>query len=51
MMILESLLQPDPYSRPMITDVIERLETIAVVLEVKPTDPVTGLHPSEAGES
>lgn len=47
MIFLECLLQPDPYSRPMIIDIIERLETIAVVLGVRPTDPVTGLHPTE----
>ncbi|KAI6239496.1 Cyclin-G-associated kinase [Aphelenchoides fujianensis] len=41
--IIESLLQPDPYSRPMISDVCERLEAVAVVFGVDPRAPVTGL--------
>uniref|UniRef100_A0A1I7SA26 Protein kinase domain-containing protein n=1 Tax=Bursaphelenchus xylophilus TaxID=6326 RepID=A0A1I7SA26_BURXY len=44
--VIESLLQPDPYNRPTIGDVLERLEAIAVVLEVDQTAaPVEGVLP------
>ncbi|KAI6181703.1 Cyclin-G-associated kinase [Aphelenchoides besseyi] len=41
--IIDSLLQPDPYSRPTISDICERLEAVAVVFGVDPRSPVTGL--------
>ncbi|CAD5228778.1 unnamed protein product [Bursaphelenchus okinawaensis] len=44
--LIESLLQPDPYNRPSIVDLMERLEAVAVVLNVDPKGaPVEGVLP------
>lgn len=45
---LESLLQPDPYSRPTIRDVCDILEDIAASMGIRPTDPVIGLTSSSS---